>query len=210
MSLSEDDLYLIPESTATDRKIDGQAILYTREYKIEVAFLLLLHSNYDRVSEITGVPRQTMQKWAKEPWWPLALAFARERHDKDLTAGYLEVVRRAQNKLIERIETGDVVVSKDGQERFKPVNAKDLAIISSIAFDKRQIATGGPTSISARKQDTTQKAAQLRELARAKVRAHPAAALAPQQPVIQTAQSAGVADLLGAPPPEMQVVRRKT
>ena len=56
------------------------------------------------------------------------------------------IIHFAGEELIDRLQNGDEVITKDGDVRQKKIGAKDLAWIMSIIHDKRALLRGDPTS----------------------------------------------------------------
>ena len=48
------------------------------------------------------------------------------------------IVLKTQEKLLERVEHGDIVLSKDGSEQVLPIRGRDLAVIAGIATQQME------------------------------------------------------------------------
>ena len=104
--------------------------------KVVAAFSVL--GNATKVEEITGVPSNTINFWKTQPWWFEEMEKLRKAEDDTLVSGYGKIVQKTIDSIMERIETGDIVVLKDGSKTSKPISARDLAYISTIATGGRQ------------------------------------------------------------------------
>lgn len=108
---------------------------YTHQDRYQAAVYYIAHGNSRKVSELTGIPRNTVLEWFKSDWWNQLTTRLREEKSSEFNAGFSRLIEKS----IEEIEK-----QLDNQE----VKAMDAAKIMGIAFDKRQILNNLPTSIS--------------------------------------------------------------
>lgn len=120
------------------------------EDKLRAAFAYIITGNSVDASKLCNVPDRTIREWAESTWWSELVAEAKTAKNVELDAMYTRIMAKAIGQVEERIDNGDVVIDKNGNQVRKSVNAKDLAIIASIFQDKRAIVRGEPTSISRR------------------------------------------------------------
>ena len=99
-------------------------------------------------SRLTGIPYATISTWRSKEWYTQAIELIRMQLDEQLDGKMTHVLNKSINKLEQRLEQGDPVVDRNGGITYKPVTAKDSAIISSIFFDKRNLLRNKPTSIT--------------------------------------------------------------
>lgn len=106
--------------------------------------------------KLTGIPRGTLQTWRSKEWYPRVIELIRQQLDEQLDGKMTSVLNRGIDKLHARLENGDPIVNTRTGEvtGYKPVSAKDNAIITSIFFDKRNLLRNKPTSIT--KRETTE------------------------------------------------------
>lgn len=124
---------------------------YSELDKIQAAAAYVATGSSDKAGEMINIPGRTIRTWTKEDWWPSALAQAREDMSDELDGKYTEVVHKAVLELIDRIENGDEIINpKTGEAYRRKLSARDLSIVSGIAFDKRQLIRAQPTSIDQR------------------------------------------------------------
>lgn len=134
----------------------------TKAKKITAAVAYMLGNSARESAQIAGVSRGSINEWRNHTdWWPQLIDHLKRTHDADLEARTTAILDNALNKLEERIEKGDVSVSRDGEVTEKPVSGRDMAIIFGTLYDKRQLMRSQPTSIS----ETTSEAARLSRLA---------------------------------------------
>lgn len=113
-------------------------------------------------SRLTGIPRATLQSWRSKPWYAEAVEIIRKQLDEQLDGRMTHIVNKGIKKLEQRLDEGDAVVQRDGSLVYKPVSARDTAIISSIFFDKRNLLRNKPTSITSN-QSTAERLAELKD-----------------------------------------------
>ena len=121
---------------------------YPDEKRIEVVSLYACIGNPDTISDLTGVSVGTIRGWRRQEWFVALLEEIRDENNEKLDANFTQIVQKAQDLILDRLENGDFVLTKDGELIRKPVNARDLALTSAITVDKRQIIRNKPTSIS--------------------------------------------------------------
>ena len=101
-----------------------------------------------QTAKLTGVPEHTIRHWLKEDWALQLLDEIRAENDQALDSKFSEVITKANDLLLERLENGDEKLLRDGSKVRVGVGAKDLAVITAINVDKRQLLRGKPTSRS--------------------------------------------------------------
>jgi len=168
---AELDLSPIPDTNsrvgAANDPTTAERDSYSREFKIHCASVWLLKGTNKATSIEVKVPLTTFYQWVNSDWWPVAVSAARKFYSQEMVAGFSQIQLKAQEVILDRLENGNEVMTKDGPQRVM-VTGKDAAIIAAIAFDKRQTAMGNPTSIRANKTQTRENMAnKLREKAKA-------------------------------------------
>ena len=116
------------------------------EVRLEAAIAYLITGNTEEAGRLCNVPGRTIRDWMKTSWWEDVLIEARTIKQKELDALWTGLIHKSTSKLRERLDDGDPVMTKTGEIKYLPVKAKDLAIITSIAVDKRALLRGQPTS----------------------------------------------------------------
>lgn len=98
--------------------------------------------------KLTGIPINTVNKWAREEWYQDVIDLIKARLDYELDSTMTAVIHKGASEALDRLENGDVVLDRDGNQVRKPVSGKDAIMIAAIAYDKRALGRGKPTSIS--------------------------------------------------------------
>jgi hypothetical protein len=120
---------------------------YTDEQRREAVGHYVLLGNWQAVSEVTHIPRRTLTDWSHQPWFATLFAEVRAEKGAELDGAFSRIIDKATKELLDRLNNGDAVLI-DGEVRRKPVSARDLALISGIAYDKRALARNQPTEIT--------------------------------------------------------------
>jgi len=114
--------------------------------RIQAAIAWLITGDSEEAGRLCNIPGRTIRDWMKLPWWEEILAEARTIKQKELDALWTGLIHKSTTALRERLDQGDAILTKSGEIKYLPVKAKDLAIITSIAVDKRALLRNQPTS----------------------------------------------------------------
>lgn len=124
--------------------------------KLNAAALYTVCGNLKEVERMTGISYNTLKDWKETEWWATVILKIREEADDVLDAKATKIVDKALEKIMDRIENGDMVWNaKAGKAVPVPVKARDLATVTNTILDKRQLLRGKPTSISAKTSEDT-------------------------------------------------------
>ena len=108
---------------------------YTPEQRYNAVVIWMTYGNTRKVSELTGIPRNTILDWKQSEWWQ-ALSNRFQDENKDLfNAGFTRLIERGIHTMEKAFDNEEV-------------SPMDAAKIMGIAFDKRQILNNQPTSIN--------------------------------------------------------------
>ena len=112
-------------------------------------FILYVSGTPIRESARTvGLNEMTCKSWRSRDWWAEVEAAARKVASQTADRKLSKILDLALNKMETRITKGDPYTAQ-GEVRYKPVSAKDLAIITGVVYDKRALIRGEATNISA-------------------------------------------------------------
>lgn len=119
---------------------------YSDAKKLEVACAYAVSGNSRRVSELTKIPEGTIRAWKQTVWWHEIQSRIHQEQNEELDVKLTKLVDKAVDQINDRLESGDYVYNaKEDKLVRKPVNAKDIAIVTAITLDKRQLLRGEPT-----------------------------------------------------------------
>ena len=120
--------------------------IYPEIKKVEAASLYAVTGDLKQVSNLTEVPESTLKLWRKQEWFQQVLREVWSENNELLNTKLTNSIQKAQDLLADRLENGDAKVLKTGEIVRVPISGKDLALITAIQFDKRQILRGEPTT----------------------------------------------------------------
>ncbi len=95
-----------------------------------------VHGTISQVSKATGIPGRTLSGWKNTDWWVCEYTKVRAQKEEEITANNLAIITAAQEGIKDRIANGDHHLNKDGKLVRVPVKARDLSVVSGIAWDK--------------------------------------------------------------------------
>jgi len=148
MTYKGEEIVLAPVRGTYNRGIEKRNGWYPDEKRIEVVTLWACIGSAQKCAELSKVPVGTVKAWSRTPWFKELLEEIRHENNEKLDAKFTLIAEQTQDLILDRLEHGDYVILKDGTQTRKPINAKDLALVSAITIDKRQIIRNKPTSIS--------------------------------------------------------------
>lgn len=121
--------------------------------KLEAAIAYIITGNSLEAAKLCNVPDRTIRYWTTMSWWEDVLAEAHRVKQKELDAIWTALIHKAADGIRKRIDQGEArLIAKTGEIKQVPVTAKDLAVIMSIATEKRALLRGQPTQ---RKENVT-------------------------------------------------------
>lgn len=143
-----------------------------REYSVEEKYLAAVHyyqfHNFNKAEKDLGIPAATIKTWAKTPWWDDLMKQAIKDVDAECRTKGLEIIRLAQDALIDRLKDGDWVMNKQSKPVRKPMAARDVLFSFLTTFDKMRIINMQPTSISGSSSTIVELAKQLEQAGKTK------------------------------------------
>jgi hypothetical protein len=123
---------------------------YPKRIRDKCAALYLELGSYQKVSDATGIPHATVGNWALSEQWRETIARLQAETDAEQRAQFREIVRRANDEVLDRLENGDHMLhARTGELVRVPMRGKDTMITASIAVEKLRLAEGRPTQITA-------------------------------------------------------------
>jgi hypothetical protein len=112
---------------------------HSEEDRIRVASVYAVTGSAKTTSEITGIPQGTIRQWKTQPWWPEIISRVRQEHDDEIDVKITKIIDKTLNQVQDRLENGDMYVLRDGTMVNKPMGGKEIAVVASIMFDKRDM-----------------------------------------------------------------------
>lgn len=152
LQLAEQQAYAIKDKAADldalneiDFGIDRK---FTRDQKIQTVASYMVLGNLKKTSELMGIGLPTIKWWKYQTdWWEECMSVLRRVKNEELDIKLTHIIDRGVSELSDRLQHGDEVI-QGGKSFRKRVNAKDIATILGIAYDKRALNRGDPTERS--------------------------------------------------------------
>lgn len=128
-------------------KVQGNRNHYTDKEKLNAVCTYAVTGNSRRCAEIVKIPEGTIRAWKETQWWNEAMSRVVAEKDESLTFELAALVDKAVAAVNDRLENGNYIYdTKRGEMKRKPIDAKELAIVTAIAIDKQQLLRGKPTN----------------------------------------------------------------
>lgn len=125
----------------------GRRDHYSEKEKLNAVCVFAVAGNSRRVAEITKIPEATIRAWKSTEWWADAMSRIITEQDEELNSKLTKLVDKAVDEVNDRLENGNYIYNPKLDKLVrKPVDAKELAIVTAISIDKRQLLRGQPTS----------------------------------------------------------------
>lgn len=120
--------------------VEGQFDPWEEDIKQKAVELYALTGNSHRVAEVLNVPSATVRYWKSQQWWIEKMRELVADRDMQINTKFTDLIEKAQATVEDRLENGDVRLTKTGEEKRIPVSLRDAAIVTAIMADKRHTA----------------------------------------------------------------------
>lgn len=120
------------------RKSADKGKHWTDRDKLKAIAAFAATGNASEVEKLTGIPAGTVNYWKTLPWWFDEMEKLRRSEDEELISKHTKIIKQTLEKLETRIETGDLVITKTGEEVLVPIKAKDLGTIANALGQRRE------------------------------------------------------------------------
>lgn len=111
---------------------------YSETDKLKAVTIYLTIGNLAETARQTEIPYLTLRDWLDQSWYPQMVATIRGEQNTRISAKYKAIVEKTQDKLLERIEKGDIILRGDGEFVPIPIKGRDLAAIVNVASSQAQ------------------------------------------------------------------------
>lgn len=126
---------------------------YSDEIKLNAVEFYALTGDIRQTAAAVSVPPGTIRAWKRRDWWIDKLREIKAEQNREISAKYDILTRKAQEIVADRLENGEVVVTNKGTLVTKPISARDAVTILGIVADKKNqmdanaLAEGGEATI---------------------------------------------------------------
>ena len=128
----------------------SQGSKYKDEDRRNAATQYAIKGNLAAVERATGIPDATLCEWKKTEWWDALIIGAQALVEDQFRANCNQIVEKATNETLDRLEHGEYVLGKDGNTKRLPMKGRDTAVVGAMYYDKLRLSMNLPTSISDR------------------------------------------------------------
>lgn len=127
---------------------------YTPEEKVEAVMAYVLTGKASYASKFLKkyggpiIPERTIRNWRQNAlWWEDVYIECKKQKQEELDGSFTRAIHNMIEAVEDRISKGDKIYDrKTGDFVTVPMSGKDIAIVLSIIFEKRQLLRGDPTS----------------------------------------------------------------
>lgn len=92
---------------------------WTPEQKVHAVIAYVNHGYFKRASKVTGIPRQTIQGWAKESWWSKVTDCIYSMKSQKIESLYVNTIECGAEQLLDRTQNGEYVYDKTGNMLYE-------------------------------------------------------------------------------------------
>lgn len=129
------------------RNAEGKIVRYTDQDIETAATVYFLTGTAKATAEVLDISTSAIGKWLDHDIWIATITRLRRQHTDTLDVKLSYIINLAYDGVVDRLQNGDEVVTKDGTKVRKKMSGRDAAWIGSVLFDKRQIGRKLPTKI---------------------------------------------------------------
>lgn len=122
--------------------------------RIEAVTTYLALGKLPFVTQVTGIPHETLRVWKKQDWWKDLESQIRTEENQELDTKLTKIVDKSLSVVVDRLENGEFFMDKTGKVHRVPVKLKDAIKVSSDLLDKRSLIRKEPARQLAEKQES--------------------------------------------------------
>lgn len=127
---------------------------WSEKKKIEAVTTYLALGKLPFVTQVTGVPHETLRHWKKQEWWKDLASQIRTEDNQELDSRLTKVVDKSLEVVVDRLENGEFFMDKTGKVHRVPVKLKDATKVTADLLDRRSLLRKEPTKQLAEKQES--------------------------------------------------------
>lgn len=123
---------------------------YTKQQKIEAVSVFVVIGSIRETSRFVGMPYETLVGWVRSDWWQECITQTHLINKHIINARTASVINKAFDNVEERMDKGEYATYNKDKDKiiYKPVSAKDNAVIFGVMFDKQRINNSLATNIT--------------------------------------------------------------
>ena len=131
-------------------KLEGNQSPYPKQTIIETIAVYIVIGILRQTARIMGIPYRTVFGWSKASWWEDAINQVSILNKQLVNARTAKIINKAFDNVEKRFSQGDYATYDTDLKEiiYKPVSAKDSAVIFGVMFDKQRINNSLATHIT--------------------------------------------------------------
>lgn len=134
-------------SKIVQQRVAGRKDTYSEKEKLNAVCVFAMCGNSRRTAEITKIPEATIRTWKQTEWWNEINHRIVLEQDEELASNLSKTMDKALEQINDRLENGNYIYNAKLDKLVrKPADAKELAAVTAMSLDKRQLLRGQPTS----------------------------------------------------------------
>ena len=129
------------------KKVPGKPGFWPERKKTEAVVTWMSTGNMTLTAAMINVPRDTLNKWRKMPWWKEIEQSIKDEDNQELDAKFSKIIKKTLDTIDDRLENGNFQFNpKTGKTIRIPVNLRDTHRVMSGLVDKRKVLRNEPTT----------------------------------------------------------------
>lgn len=129
------------------KKVPGKPGFWPERKKTEAVVTWMSTGNMTLTAAMINVPRDTLNKWRKMPWWKEIEQSIKDEDNQELDAKFSKIIKKTLDTIDDRLENGNFQFNpKTGKTIRIPVNLRDTHRVMSDLVDKRKVIRNEPTT----------------------------------------------------------------
>lgn len=116
---------------------DHKQVQHSDKTKFDAVVSYMAIGNMSVVSEITGVPHDTLRHWKMTSWWKDLESQIRQSKRVEVSGKLSRVIDKAFKVVEDRLENGDFIINKNGVVQRQEVSAKTAGDILHKSIDRQ-------------------------------------------------------------------------
>ena len=123
---------------------------YTKQQKIEAIAVFIVVGKIRETARLVNIPCKTMYGWSLENWWEESIRQTQIINKHLINSRTNKIINLAFDNVEKRFSQGDYATYDHDLKEivYKPVSAKDSAVIFGVMFDKQRINNSLATHIT--------------------------------------------------------------
>ena len=148
------DVRSMAEDIAVSIKIPDSVVKipskYNKQDRLQAVSIFMVVGKVRETARLCGMPYDTLAGWVRSEWWEDCINQAQQINSHIINARTSKIINMAFDSVEKRLKSGEYATydAKNQEIIYKPVSAKDSAVIFGVMFDKQRINNSLATHIT--------------------------------------------------------------